>query len=273
MHFSNHYYGQAHVLARYCGMDEQDPPTIWGLLQHGWNPLHGHGLAKKPPPLGFPNFVWSDAARRRGQAWGWRDFVVIGATWAYLMEVVPSAVEPAERRGTIWYPFHGAEIGAVTGDHANLVAEVMETEDEPVTFCLYWYEWEDDAIRSVYEASGARVICHGRRGMHRQGTDTDFMYRQHDEISRHRRVCSNRLSTAVFYGAATGCEVGVYGDPMQFAAEIPASERKDHVRRLLPEMHGVRVDPDLARETTTRELGLDRLVGPDELRGLFGWDR
>ena len=37
MHHHNHYYGQAHILARYAGLDDDHPPRLRGYLQHGWN--------------------------------------------------------------------------------------------------------------------------------------------------------------------------------------------------------------------------------------------
>ena len=42
----------------------------------------------------------------------------------------------------------------------------------------------------------------------------EFLDNQLAELRRHRRVASNRLSSAVFYGVAAGCEPAVYGDPM-----------------------------------------------------------
>jgi RimJ/RimL family protein N-acetyltransferase len=70
------------------------------------------------------------------------------------------------------------------------------------------------------------VICHGYRGFKWQDTDTRFLHNQLAELRAHRRVASNRLSSAVFYGAAAGCEPAVYGDPMQLDQEDrPTAER------------------------------------------------
>ena len=66
MHHANHFYGHAHVLARYCGLDADHPPRMQGYLQHGWN--IGDGLARGVPYVErSPIFVWSDRTRRR--AW------------------------------------------------------------------------------------------------------------------------------------------------------------------------------------------------------------
>jgi hypothetical protein len=43
MHDTNHFYGHAHVLAEYCGLDPERPPRIEGYVQHGWNVVDGLG--------------------------------------------------------------------------------------------------------------------------------------------------------------------------------------------------------------------------------------
>lgn len=275
MDTSNHWYGHAHILARYCGLDDVNPPTIWGVVQHGWNLMHGFGPGHEPP-YGFPKFVWSEVNRRRGQAIGWRDYAVIGAPWNYLLTEHDAPPPLEEREGTIYYPFHTWDHAEVAGDHDRLIREIQETEDGPVTVCLYWVEYDMPELRARYEDAGFRVICHGKRGTFRKGTDREFLYKQYAELIRHRRVASNRLTTAIFYGASVGCDVAVYGDPMLY---VDVREGFEHVRdgnqkvvELFPEMHGTTTDREHVRETVRRELGLDSMCSPEELRALFGWD-
>lgn len=274
MDTSNHWYGHAHILARYCGLDDRHPPTIWGVVQHGWNIMHGFGPGHQPP-YGFPKFIWSDVGRRRGQAIGWRDYYVIGAPWSYLLQEFPEPPPAGERTGTIYYPFHTWDDSTVDGDHHRLIGEIQATEEGPVTVCLYFIEYDVPEIRSAYEDAGFQVICHGQRGLYRRGTDPQFLYRQHAALSRHRRVASNRLTTAIFYGASVGCEAGVYGDPMRYI-EVkpgigPVEDNNQRVLGLFPELHGVEIDREIVQEATRRELGLDQMADPAELRAVFGW--
>jgi hypothetical protein len=271
VHHANHFYGHAHVLAEYCGLDPEHPPRIEGFVQHGWNVVDGLG-AGTPYVPGRPIFVWSEQTRRRAWAMGRRHAVVIGSPFLYLLAMKPAEPEPesepAAREGTIWYPFHGWESQKVRGQHSRLVDEIMATETGPVTFCLYWAEYRDDRIRAAFEQAG-RVICHGYRGFKWQDTDTRFLHNQLAELRSHRRVASNRLSSAVFYGAAAGCEPAVYGDPMQLDQEDrPTAER---IRRQWPELHGKHPDPAIARASALAELGDDYLASPTELRILLGW--
>ncbi|WP_433373629.1 hypothetical protein ACQPZX_02280 [Actinoplanes sp. CA-142083] len=267
MHHGNHFYGHAHVLAEYCGLDPEHPPRIEGYVQHGWNVVDGLG-AGTPYMPGRPIFVWSEQTRRRAWSMGRRQATVIGAPFLYLLEVTPSPEEPVAREGTIWYPFHGWESQRVQGSHARLIDEIMTTEDGPVTFCLYWNEFHNDRIRAEYEKAG-RVVCHGYRGRHWLDTDTKFLHKQLAELRRHRRVASNRLSSAIFYGVAAGCLPAVYGDPMRLENEDrPTAER---IRRQWPELHGKHPDPAAARPAAMSELGAGYLASPAELSAMLGW--
>ncbi|MGA8117872.1 MAG: hypothetical protein WCA46_29905 [Actinocatenispora sp.] len=268
MNHQNHWYGHAHVLARYAGVTGR-PPRIWGYLQHGWNVHDGYG-ADDSPPEGAPRLVWSDAPRRRGWLAGAHNYRVIGAPFAYLLAMTPEPAKPRKRRGTIYYPFHGWEAQAVFGDHRRLAAEIAEREEPPVTICLYWVEHRYPQIREVYESFGFRVITHGRRGGY-QNADPRFLDRQLAELRRHRRVASNRLGTALLYGAAAGCEVGVYGDEMLIENEHPAYGGNARIRRLWPQLHTPVVPPAVSAAFAAEELGQRHVAGPAELADLLGW--
>ncbi|MFI5935050.1 hypothetical protein [Actinoplanes sp. NPDC051494] len=266
MHHANHFYGHAHVLAEYCGLDPDDPPRIDGYLQHGWNVVDGLG-AGTPYVSGRPIFVWSEQTRRRARSMGRRYATTVGAPYLYLL-ALHGPIEDAPREGTIWYPFHGWEGQHIAGDHQRLIDEILETEDGPVTFCLYWHEYKDDRTRRRYEKAG-RVICHGYRGLKWRDTDTKFLHNQLGELRRHRRVASNRLSSAVLYGAVTGCEPAVYGDPMQLGGEVRTIAER--IRRQWPELHGKFPDPAAATASALAELGADVVATPAELRATLGW--
>jgi hypothetical protein len=268
VHHANHYYGHSHVLARYCGLDDADPPRLHGYLQHGWN--IGDGLAPDHEFVaGAPLLLWSERTRRRAWSLGRRQTYVVGSPFAYLLTMEPEAREP--REGTIWYPFHGWEGQHVVGDHDGLIAEIRRTEPGPVTVCLYWQEYQQARLRRRYERAGFRVICHGYRGGWWKDLDPGFLYRQLAEQRRHARVASNRLCSAVLYGTLAGCEPAVYGDPMQLQGERSAFGGQARIVREWAALHGTRVDRAEARAIAVDELGADRLLPPAELRRLLRW--
>lgn len=272
MHHANHFYGHAHIMARYAQL--ADVPRIWGYLQHGWNTHDGFAVGTAFTP-GFPKFVWTESVLRRAWSLGLRDYIVVGAPWAYLLQMERQeawAAASPQREGTIVYPFHGWEQQNIVGSHDTYIRQLREMEgDVPITVCLYWNEYRDAAVRAEYEAAGMRVISHGYRGHLWKGTDARFLDKQLAEVRRHRRVVSNRLGSALLYGASTGAEIGVYGDPMILEAERAALGGMEKQRRLYPELHQPHVPMDYARALARVELGQDALLSRHELREVFGW--
>ncbi|NUR70840.1 MAG: hypothetical protein HOU81_08455 [Hamadaea sp.] len=272
MHHHNHYYGQSHILARYAGLDDEFPPRLRGYLQHGWN----IGCGWNPVHEFFDGawrFVWSDWPRRRGHSLGRRNYHVVGAPWLYLLQMEPTlgVIPPEQREGTLWFLFHGWEGGKISGDHQRLIDEIKETEPGPVTISLYYTEYERREIRRHYEKAGFDVVCFGRRGWNYEGTDRRFLYKQLETLRRFKRVASNRLATAIFYGVSVGCEPAVYGDPMELGGENPLFGGVQRIGRLWPEMIGKQVDVAVARQITDEELGRAWMMPPQEMRMLFDW--
>ena len=159
------------------------------------------------------------------------------------------------------------------GDHRRLIALIAEVESGPVTVCLDWAEFHSWGVRWVYGRAGFRVICHGRRGPGDGDGDGDgrFRHRQLVELRRHRRVASNRLGSALWYGIQAGCEPAVYGDPMLADGPDPTVGSVARARRMWPDLHGTAVDLPLARQAADVELGARFVAEPAELRELFGW--
>jgi len=126
-------------------------------------------------------------------------------------------------------------------------------------------------VRRAYENAGFRVICHGyRHGGFDRGSNR-MLRNQLLELRQHRRVVSNRLATAVLYGASVGCEVGVYGDEMLLAKEHPIYGGNARVRRTWPQMHETVVDREVAAAVADEELGLSQVLSPAELADACSW--
>ena len=271
MHHANYHYGHAHLLARYCNLADPDhPPRLQGYLQHGWN--MGDGFAPGTPYVeGSRIFVWSEETRRRSWSQGRREVIVVGAPFAYLTTMEPEPADAPPGEGTIFYPFHGWEGQQISGDHQRLIDEVKATETGPVTACLYWNEFRMRGVRKIYEKAGFRVICHGYRGFWWRDHNRTFLVNQLAELRKHRRVISNRLCSAVWYGALAGREIAVYGDPMVLDNADPTFGGEPRLRRQWPEVYGYQTDYDACQALARKQLGADELAQPDELRALLGW--
>lgn len=206
---------------------------------------------------------------------GRRRYRVIGAPWSYLLNVkgvTDPESWPNEREGTLYLPFHGWELQDIGGSHGDLVDDIRSVEgDSPVTVCLYWKEYEDLEVRRIYEDAGFRVVCNGHRGISGNDWDNDFLYVQLSELLKHRRVASNRVATALLYGASVGCEVAVYGDPMELEGARTETGRPDRILAMWPELDSTAVDMNFSAAWARTELGLDALLNPEELREVLGW--
>jgi len=272
VHLVNTYFGHLHVLARYVG--EQDRPIV-GYLQHGWYEV---GPLREEPQLRFvPKLLWSDRNVADARGAGVRDVVPIGAPRLYIEEGVGPDADPA---GTIAYPYHSYEFDSQSHPHGNIgvrrdssyasyheryAAELAAREDGPITVALYWRDHEEAAARHAYESQGMRVITHGTR------SERHLLDRQLAEQRRHRRVVTNRIGSALWYGALAGLEAEVYGP---FAGPSPAEVRwfESFQRSHFPSLFARGgVTADEARDLASVELGARHKRSPEELAAIVGW--
>lgn len=262
MNVDNGYYGHREILARYAGVRSPAPP-IWGYLQHGWHPGRGFPDRYRLADL-LPKLVWSWRNLAEGNHGGGRRYVGVGAPFLYLLRLLGS-VDAPDTPCTLVYPFHTAPEEYTLGSHDALVREIAEREAGPVTACLYSLDFADHSVRKPYEDAGFRVITHGRRD------DPDFLFRQRSEILRHSRVVSNRVGTAIWYAAACGREVEMYGPSFAVGSAAEGTEFDRFQRSEWPELFSGPVPPHLARELGRSELGDEYVRSPEELREVVGW--
>lgn len=259
MHTSNNYYGHRQILAEFTGADPSIP--LRGMLQHGWTRTHGL-LPKSRMVMWLPGFVWSAHNFSQCRRLGYDNTTQIGAPFLYLRDMLGTPRLPTNP-STIFYPTHSSEWDPVEGDHEELMRRVIERETGDITACLYWLEYENTRLRRSYEDAGFRVICHGRRN------DPNFLRRQYDELSRHSRVVTNRMGTALLYGGALGRNIEIYGDVFDLRGDAQAVE--DAHKRDFPELVSGGLHGDDAAAMCNAELGMEAQREPGELCELFDW--
>ncbi|HEX7131043.1 MAG TPA: hypothetical protein VF228_00625 [Iamia sp.] len=269
MFLTDSFYGHRTILARWCG--RPDGLAMWAHLQHGWNAAAGFGT-KYVEGMGntqtldrrLPVLVWNERNRAACEEAGLTDVHVVGAPFAYLDRILDTGPHPAGE-GTIAYPLHSGHGRPGSRGEAEYTAALLEREDGPVTVCLYWREEALAEVRSVYADAGFSVVCHGGR------EDPYFLHRQREALLAHRRVVTNRVSTALWYGALLGREIEVYGP--QFASDHEAREAwwSEREHQWWPEVHAGPVAGAEAVAMGRDELGADHLREPEELAALLGW--
>jgi hypothetical protein len=262
----NRAYGHAAVLSEYAGFDR----TKWipGALQHGWNPFDGIGRMDgiwRP----LRKFVWSEENERIGRALGGVRYEVLGAPWLYLLRLAPVPAAPSGPPSTVAFPYHPTIHDRVVGSHERYAKDLAGREPGPVTVCLQWMDHADTGIRENYARHGFRVVTLGRGTSGAPGY-TGFLRRQRQELLRHTRAVSNRLSTALFYAASVGLEVGIYGSEMSLASE--QAYATSGIPDRWPALHADAVAPEVSRPLWEHQLGADQVQSPERLRALMGWD-
>ncbi len=258
VHPDNAFYGHGRVLARYAGVDDRVP--IWGHVQHGWSTGTGFSGAWRLV-ASLPLFGWGERTRRQAAAAGLAPVTLIGAPFVYLAD----AVAPVDQRprSTIVYPFHGTDRLRLAGSHDALAATIAAKESGPVTVCLYWADHTPAAI-DAYTSRGFTVISHGRR------EDPGFLVRQLEELRRHDRIVTNRVSTALWYGAHLGLEAEVYGPFFGLEHERGRPDGHERFQRAeWPELHHGPLDGQSARALAQAELGVEHKRRPGELLDLL----
>jgi hypothetical protein len=281
MWHENHVYGHSNVLAGYCGLDPLMPPAIPGVLQHGWNAFDGF-----TPHLShldaLQRFVWSRRAERLGRRLSPRVYTAIGAPWLYLLSTLENL--ESERKAilapqsTIIYPSHSNEFAPLLLDHENNANFYLELEQgREVTVVLYWTEFEDTGIRKTYENLGLRTITHGRRAFEYSGGTDSFLLNQYQEIIKHDRIVSNKLTTALLYGASLGLQVELAGK----SGDIHIPGLNQIARNVFGEIFYDKLAPFLyfgepanhqeMFSFAMSELGYDCLLDPIQMIELFGW--
>lgn len=269
---TNSYYGHNAILARYAGLKRT--PPILGYLLHGWHPWFpwepDAEVLVKVVPGRIPILAWRKEDERRLRAAGAKTVVAIGSPFLYLLRMREAPASGG--RSLVAFPFHthlSASFEELWGEYAAYLRGLEGYQR--ITVCLHPEDYERRDVRSYFERSGLEVATNGRRD------DPQFLWRFHDLVARHSEVTSNRLTTALVYGAAMGRRSFLGGPvpgitvheaagPMDNEGQRADRYQREHYPKLIEGL-----DPAAAREFGWSQLGGDCLRAPEELRRILGW--
>lgn len=256
----NLHYGHAEILLAYCGLPRDTPIPV--QIQHGWQP--GFGLRPQDLAQPGPKMIWSTRNLERAIEAGYRGAVALGAPWIYLPDEPDPG--PEHERSVLVVPFHGWEKASVSGtmaDYAEALTRLEARGFGPITVCLYWFEYEQQPLRELFESRGFATTTMGHRN-----DNPEFLPRQRALIRRHRFVTSNRVSTAAFYALDAGRPFFLYGPVTGLSeSEDPTGEVFDRWQReAFPELCFERFDESCQQAIGAAELGREHKRSPEQLR-------
>lgn len=261
----NRFYGHVHVLAKYCGLDDQ--PWINGYLQHGWNATDGFGnyLGSKRVSN---KYVWSKRCEEIIKSNGKKNVYAIGAPWLYLNDVFPLPSE-IKKEGVIAYPAHTSTWSKM-GDTTKEYAKFLNDKYGQVTVVLHRYDYADKSKIQNFENLGHEVTTHGVGTPWEQGFDLLFLKKQRDLISNYSTVVSNTLSTAVLYATSLGLNAEI-GGPIDYSI-TNSDDKISQAGDGLTDWNSLIADKNIQKTLWKDELGLDCKKSPEELTELLGWN-
>ena len=263
---SNEFYGHANLMRQWCGLPRRLP--IGARLQHGWTPNGGLLDAHLAEP--WPALIWSQRNLDYCNTLGVTNVVPVGAPFLYLPETPDPG--PSQPRSLLVFPFHGWEKEQVAGDFSSYADAIAELEADgygPVTVCLYWLEYEDPALRAIFERRGWRVVTAGQR----DGNPT-FLVGQRELLREHAFVTANRVCTAAFYALSEGRPFFLHGPSMG----LDGTHDPDGLvfdawqREALPTLTLDAFDGECQQALGAYELGAEFRRTPEELRTLLNWN-
>lgn len=218
IHAPNDYYGHASVLKRYAGLP--DWYAIKGVLEHGvvlsdrmWD-----ADRDAPLPVAFSPSAWRAEVVQRLSG---KPAHPIGFGFLYAMRLVENAIPfPAQNaKGTLAFPCHSTHTIQARYDcaeYAEMLAN-LPAEQQPVTVCLYWKNFEHQEQR-FYKECGLPVVTAGHM------FDRDFMLRLYDLLRRFRYATSNVVGTHILQAVAAGCRF-FYAGHQNVDWSVPQAEQ------------------------------------------------
>jgi len=256
----NLFYGHAEILLNHCGL----PATtaIPHRIQHGWQP--GPGMYKPHMAEPGPKIVWSSRNLASSNEKGFKGATPIGAPFLYLPK--QQAPVPASDKSLLAIPFHGWEKGGLHGSIVHYADELTELQEKgfgPITVCMYYFEYEQEPLRSIFESRGFKTTTMGQKG-----ENPEFLYRQRDLITSHSAVTSNRVSTATFYALSLGVPFFLWGPVQGLEGSLdPTGEIFQKWQcDVFPQLHFDQFDGHCHQELGLKELGAEHMLSPEALR-------
>ena len=142
---------------------------------------------------------------------------------------------------------------------------------------LYWHEYQNKKIISMFNDVGFKVITMGHRD-----NNIEFLYNFRDIVLQHEYLSSDSFSSAIFYGLFLKRKTFLYGSSMyeNLDTEIWNTEKEierygTHYNNLFikkyPQLIWETFDNEIHYDIGIKELGYENKKSKKELREIFEW--
>jgi hypothetical protein len=210
-------YGHREILVGYAGLDAR--AMIKGSIEHGWALDSGRGIKK----FTGGRFLYLSWSRTRVARAGISEdtTVAIGAPFVYAHSLVSNQIEDflrnhvPDKNRILFFPVHGNEFSQQNPQsQIDLFKEKYKPEGS--TVCLYWVEYINPSIYSLYKEAGFNIVCAGFSGQMEHtglgysarrlagspiGGRPNFILQTIAMMTAHEKIVFGGLGTALFYAA------------------------------------------------------------------------
>lgn len=210
-------YGHREILIDYAGLHSTS--MIKGSIEHGWALDSGRGIRSLTGGRHL-YLSWSSARVARS---GLKESttVPIGAPFIYAHSKVENQISKFQRenglnhRRILFFPVHGNEISQQNPE-SQIALFSEKYEPSGATVCLYWVEFINPYIYSLYKNAGFKIVCSGFSGQMEHtglgysarrlagspiGGRQNFILNTIAMMSTHSKIVFGGLGTAVFYAS------------------------------------------------------------------------
>jgi hypothetical protein len=269
---SNYDFGTAEILMEYSNVSLEK--KMRGRYQHGW-----YILPKKEFWINdyLPTYVWSKFMLEFAHSRGFHNFVAIGSSWLYFLELLKNRglYDLTElRKGNLeeLWVYGGHSTDSYSADSERLL-EFLKCvrESQSPSKLLLLYDLDYQRISSIINVQdlGVGVVSIGPR-------NSSFYSKAHffnlfHILTDSQLVVTNYPTSIVCYALSLGKDVRWHKDDdfndASLSVDLYGSES-------LIEMMQLEIIPAIAyRPQALRELGSESLKSPEELRSLLLWNR
>jgi len=229
-------YGHREIL---CAYAETNPKYILkGSIEHGWSALGpGHGIPKFNGRR-YPHYAWNSKQMAEYGPYE-SNVVAIGAPFTYLLKMVSDRLSNSQSRNEshskriLFYSSHGTEVGnPLVDQQIELYSKFFNPARTTVS--LYWTEFLNPRIRSMYLSKGFQITCAGFSGTSEKsglgisnlmnagstiGGRHLFLINTLLLINSHSEIVMSGMGTAALYAGLLGKKVHLLPQPLGIVYE------------------------------------------------------
>lgn len=178
-------------------------------IEHGWTPL----TESLPTDLETQKPLMLVYSQRRKDAWKKASKIpveIIGAPFIHYKNLAKFKQSP-KAKGTIVFPNHSMPNFEVNFNAKEFCRKLkkLPADFQPITVCLYWYDYIDPKSE-IYREAGFEVVTTGPK----LSNSLDFAKNFYRLLADHKYACSNDIGSYTFYAVD-------FGVPFFLIGEIP----------------------------------------------------